>query len=100
MIHYFYLVAFDWMLFEGVYLYLMVVKVFNTVVKMKIYYAFSWGKIAITAIKPRPPFYRAQIDVLPYIHYLGVRIWANNTNFYHQEKDFDPHKSTVGKYLF
>jgi len=42
-IHYFYLVGFAWMLMEGIYLYLMVVKVFNTLVKMKLFYAFSWG---------------------------------------------------------
>ena len=29
---------------EGIYLYLMVVKVFNTIVKMKLFYAFSWGR--------------------------------------------------------
>ncbi|CAH3181492.1 unnamed protein product [Porites lobata] len=43
LIHYFYLVAFAWMLFEGVYLYLMVVKVFNTVIKMRLFYAVAWG---------------------------------------------------------
>ena len=32
------------MLMEGIYLYLMVVKVFNTLVKMKLFYAFSWGR--------------------------------------------------------
>ncbi|XP_078384523.1 adhesion G protein-coupled receptor L3-like [Oculina patagonica] len=42
-IHYFYLVGFAWMLMEGIYLYLMVVKVFNTLVKIKLFYAFSWG---------------------------------------------------------
>ncbi|XP_020619388.1 adhesion G-protein coupled receptor D1-like [Orbicella faveolata] len=42
-IHYFYLVGFAWMLMEGIYLYLMVVKVFNTLVKMKLFYTFSWG---------------------------------------------------------
>ena len=44
LIHYFYLVAFAWMLFEGVYLYLMVVKVFNTEIKMRLFYAVAWGK--------------------------------------------------------
>lgn len=42
-IHYFYLAGFAWMLMEGAYLYLMVVKVYNTVVRMKLLYAFSWG---------------------------------------------------------
>ena len=46
LIHYFYLAGFGWMLFEGIYLYLMVVKVFNTVVSMRLFYAFAWGKYA------------------------------------------------------
>ena len=36
------------MLFEGIYLYLMVVKVFNTVVRMRLFYAFAWGKFFLT----------------------------------------------------
>ena len=44
MIHYFYLVGFAWMLFEGVYLYLMVVKVFNTVIRLRLFYGVAWGK--------------------------------------------------------
>ena len=32
------------MLFEGVYLYLMVVKVFNTVIRMRLFYGVAWGK--------------------------------------------------------
>ena len=32
------------MLIEGIYLYLMVVRVFNILVKMKIFYGFSWGR--------------------------------------------------------
>ncbi|CAH3182936.1 unnamed protein product [Porites lobata] len=43
MIHYFYLVGFAWMLFEGVYLYLMVVKVFNTVIRLRLFYGVAWG---------------------------------------------------------
>ena len=42
-IHYFYLVGFAWMLIEGIYLYLKVVRVFNILVKMEIFYGFSWG---------------------------------------------------------
>ncbi|XP_068705481.1 adhesion G protein-coupled receptor L3-like isoform X2 [Montipora foliosa] len=41
--HYFYLVGFAWMLFEGVYLYLKVVKVFNTEVRMRLFLAVAWG---------------------------------------------------------
>jgi len=44
LIHYFYLAGFGWMLFEGIYLYLMVVKVFNIVVRMRLFYPFAWGK--------------------------------------------------------
>ena len=44
LIHYFYLAGFAWMLFEGVYLYLMVVKVYNTVVRMRLFYAVAWGE--------------------------------------------------------
>jgi len=43
LIHYFYLAGFGWMLFEGIYLYLMVVKVFNIVVRMRLFYPFAWG---------------------------------------------------------
>ncbi|KAM7427385.1 hypothetical protein ABFA07_021473 [Porites harrisoni] len=42
-IHYFYLVGFAWMLFEGVYMYLMVVKVFNTVIRWRLFYGVAWG---------------------------------------------------------
>ncbi|XP_068705485.1 adhesion G-protein coupled receptor D1-like isoform X1 [Montipora foliosa] len=42
-IHYFYLVGFAWMLTEGLYLYLMVVKVFNALLKMTLFYGFCWG---------------------------------------------------------
>ena len=35
------------MLFEGIYLYLMVVKVFNIVVRMRLFYAFAWGKYVL-----------------------------------------------------
>ena len=49
MIHYFYTVAFAWMLFEGVYLYMMVVKVFNTVVRMRLFYII-WGGCVILSL--------------------------------------------------
>ena len=44
LLQYFLMVAFCWMLVEGIYLYLFVVKVYNIVDKMSIYQAFSWGK--------------------------------------------------------
>ncbi|XP_067048242.1 adhesion G protein-coupled receptor E3-like [Acropora muricata] len=43
LIHYFYLVGFAWMFFEGVYLYLMVVKVFNTEIRLRAFYSVAWG---------------------------------------------------------
>ncbi|XP_068705482.1 adhesion G protein-coupled receptor E3-like isoform X1 [Montipora foliosa] len=42
-IHYFYLAGFAWMLFEGVYLYLLICKVFNTLIRMWLFYAVAWG---------------------------------------------------------
>nr|XP_058952786.1 adhesion G-protein coupled receptor D1-like [Pocillopora verrucosa] len=42
-INYFYLVAFAWMVTEGVMLYLKVVKVFNVDTSTKIFYALAWG---------------------------------------------------------
>ena len=41
---YFFMAAFCWMLVEGIYLYLFVVKVYNINNKMKMYYVMSWGK--------------------------------------------------------
>ena len=43
LLHYFYLAAFGWMLLEGVFLYVMIVEVFNTV-DMRYFYFFGWGK--------------------------------------------------------
>ncbi|XP_015773520.1 PREDICTED: adhesion G protein-coupled receptor L4-like isoform X8 [Acropora digitifera] len=43
LIHYFFLVGFAWMFFEGVYLYLMVVKVFNTEIRLRAFYSVAWG---------------------------------------------------------
>ncbi|XP_067046687.1 adhesion G protein-coupled receptor L4-like [Acropora muricata] len=43
LIHYFYLVGFAWMFFEGVYLYLMVVKVFNIELRLRAFYSVAWG---------------------------------------------------------
>ncbi|XP_066023555.1 adhesion G-protein coupled receptor D1-like [Pocillopora verrucosa] len=42
LLHYFYLAAFGWMLLEGVFLYVMIVEVFNTV-DMRYLYFFGWG---------------------------------------------------------
>ena len=41
---YFLMAAFCWMLVEGIYLYLLVVKVYNIVDTLRVYQAISWGK--------------------------------------------------------
>ena len=44
-IHYFFLTAFDWMLIEGVHLYLKVIQVYGTEnLNMMFYYVFGWGE--------------------------------------------------------
>ena len=40
---YFLMAAFCWMLVEGIYLYLFVVKVYNINTKMHKYHVISWG---------------------------------------------------------
>ena len=44
LIHYLYLVAFDWMLLEGFCLYQKVVQVFNVVTRTSVFYIFAWGE--------------------------------------------------------
>jgi len=44
LLQYFLMAAFCWMLVEGVYLYLFVVKVYNIVDKMGVYQTISWGE--------------------------------------------------------
>ena len=39
--------AFCWMLVEGIYLYLFVVKVYNINTKMHMYHVMSWGILII-----------------------------------------------------
>jgi len=43
LMQYFLIAAFCWMLVEGIYLYLFVVKVYNINSNMKMYYVMSWG---------------------------------------------------------
>ena len=45
LMQYFLMAAFCWMLVEGIYLYLFVVKVYNINDKMRMYYVMSWGKL-------------------------------------------------------
>ena len=44
---YFLMAAFCWMLVEGIYLYLFVVKVYNINNKMNMYYVMSLGKYCV-----------------------------------------------------
>ena len=46
LMQYFFMAAFCWMLVEGIYLYLFVVKVYNINNKLKMYYVMSWGKFS------------------------------------------------------
>ena len=43
LLQYFLMAAFCWMLVEGIYLYLLVVKVYNIENKTHIYHGLSWG---------------------------------------------------------
>ena len=44
LMQYFLMAAFCWMLIEGIYLYLFVVKVYNISTKMYMYHVISWGE--------------------------------------------------------
>ena len=48
LLQYFLMAAFCWMFVEGIYLYLLVVKVYNIENKMHIYHVMSWGKFLST----------------------------------------------------
>lgn len=45
LVQYFLMAAFCWMLIEGIYLYLFVVRVYNVGNKLKICHGISWGKL-------------------------------------------------------
>ena len=47
LMQYFLMAAFCWMLVEGIYLYLLVVKVYNISNKMYIYHVMSWGMLVV-----------------------------------------------------
>jgi len=78
LIHYFYLAGFAWMLFEGVYLYLMVVKVFNTVVKMHLFYAVAWGVPFMVVVLSLVIASSQDGGVHSYVH--GDFCWVSFTN--------------------
>jgi len=48
LLQYFLMAAFCWMLVEGIYFYLLVVKVYNIEHKMCLYHVTSWGKFLST----------------------------------------------------
>ncbi|CAH3182931.1 unnamed protein product, partial [Porites lobata] len=78
MIHYFYTVAFGWMLFEGVYLYMMVVKVFNTVVRMRLFCIISWGLALLIVVLSIVIASTQDSGVHSYVH--GDFCWISFTN--------------------
>ncbi|KAJ7389150.1 hypothetical protein OS493_033236 [Desmophyllum pertusum] len=78
LIHYFYLAGFCWMLFEGVFLYLMVVKVFNAVVRMRLYYAFAWGFPLVMVLLSIAIASSQEGGVNSYVH--GDFCWVSFTN--------------------
>lgn len=44
LMQYFFMAALCWMLVEGIYLYLVVVKVYNVSHKISVYHGISWGR--------------------------------------------------------
>ncbi|CAH3021194.1 unnamed protein product [Porites evermanni] len=78
LIHYFYLVAFAWMLFEGVYLYLMVVKVFNTEIKMRLFYVVAWGLPLLIVLLSMLIASTQDGGIHGYVH--GEFCWVSFTN--------------------
>lgn len=80
-IHYFYMVGFSWMLFEGIYLYLLVCKVFNAFIRIRIFYAVAWGRFNVGGFAPFPSILsRALTSFLcvlkfTYKYIVQVRIW-------------------------
>ncbi|CAH3188376.1 unnamed protein product, partial [Porites lobata] len=78
LIHYFYLVGFAWMLFEGVYLYLMVVKVFNTVVRMRLFYGVAWGVSLLIVLLSMLIAFNQDGGIYSYVH--GDFCWVSFTN--------------------
>jgi len=72
LIHYFYLSSFCWMLMEGIMLYLLIIEVYNTELKLPLCYGFSLGESAsfmfiITKIKQNQRNSRSQ-------HYANAKI--------------------------
>jgi len=53
---------------EGIYLYLMVVKVFNTIVKMKLFYAFSWGFPCLMVVLSLVIASKTDDGIMSYVH--------------------------------
>ncbi|XP_067047035.1 adhesion G protein-coupled receptor L4-like isoform X2 [Acropora muricata] len=77
-IHYFYLVGFSWMLFEGIYLYLLVCKVFNAFIRIRIFYAVAWGVPAVIVALTITMAALQNDGILSYVH--GDFCWVSRTN--------------------
>ena len=70
-VQYFLMAAFCWMLIEGVYLYLFVVKVYNINDKMKVSHGFSWGNYELKT------------------HSLFDNLWKSKKKTYHEHCEQD-----------
>jgi len=77
-IHYFYLVGFSWMLFEGIYLYLLVCKVFNAFIRIRIFYAVAWGVPAVIVALAITIAALQNEGIHSYVH--GDFCWVSRTN--------------------
>ena len=71
LLQYFLMAAFCWMLVEGIYLYLLVVNVYNIEQKMYAYHVASWGKFkapfsfSVCSGTPNKPFFMLRPQVSP-----------------------------------
>ena len=72
LLQYFLMAAFCWMLVEGIYLYLLVVKVYNIENKMYIYHVMSWGKFLKDVFLVKCLFWLTLVMVLVYVIVLQV----------------------------
>lgn len=95
---YFYLAVFFWMLVEGVYIYLMVVKVFrgNVTRKRRLAYIVGWGKYKILYLVV--PYYMCvPNDVCVSIWRQSICYWAFNLDYIKRWRHF---KISVSYWLF
>ncbi|PFX17530.1 Latrophilin-like protein LAT-2 [Stylophora pistillata] len=76
LMQYFMMAAFCWMLAEGIYLYLLVVKVYNIRVKMHMYHVISWGlPLVVVAISLSIAAWKDGIESYTSDEYYSPREW-------------------------